>query len=124
MSGGHFDYLNDQAANRIFGWGLYADYGPEGFQQAKSARRMNPLEDKQLSELCWDMFCLLHSYDWYASGDTGQEDYLEDVKYFKEKWLKPSNKQLVLREIEAALTETREDLCRSLLNTVPSDGVT
>lgn len=83
MSGGHFDYLNDRTASEIFGWNLYPDYGQAGFQQARAARRMNPLEDKQLSELCWDMFCLLHSYDWYASGDTDRDGYLEDINTSK-----------------------------------------
>lgn len=76
----------------------------------KYARRNNPLKDKMMSELCWDMFCVLHSYDWYMEGDTGEEVYLEDVKRFKDKWLKVTGDELVRREIENALSEAREDL--------------
>lgn len=110
MSGGHWNYQNDSAARAIFGWNMDVDYGEEGFSQGKYARRNNPLDDKMLSEMCWDMFCLLHSYDWYASGDTGKDDYLADLKYFREKWLNVPAEELVHREIDKALSEAREDL--------------
>lgn len=98
MSGGHFNYANDRACNEIFGWAISADYGDEGFAQSKIARKLNPLEDLVISEIVFDVFCLLHSYDWYASGDTCEETYREDVKRFKEKWLKSLSK-LHMREI-------------------------
>ena len=110
MSGGYWNYENDQAARAIFGWSMDVEYGEDGFRQSKYARKRNPLGDKMLSELCWDMFCILHSYDWYIEGDTGEETYQEDVKRFKEKWLKVSEEDLVRREIEKALAEAREDL--------------
>ena len=84
MSGGKFDYSNDKAAREIFNWGADVDYGmgDSNYQRnVKSARKINPLEDKQLSELVFDVFCLLHSFDWYASGDTGGETYFSDVEY-------------------------------------------
>lgn len=116
MSGGHFDYLNDRTANEIFGYCLYPDYGGDGFGKAKAARKINPLEDKQLSELCWDMFCLLHSFDWYVSGDTDEENYLADVHHFKDKWLKKNNWELIKREIDLTIQEAREEIYKSLLD--------
>jgi hypothetical protein len=110
MSGGWWNYENDHAARAIFGWHMDVDYGKEGFSQGKNARRKNPLKDKQISELVWDVFCLLHSFDWYMEGDTSEETYKEDLKYFREKWLNVSSEELVHREIEKALTEAREDL--------------
>ena len=98
MSGGHFNYTNDRVCDEIFGWTVRADYGDEGFAQSKIARKLNPLEDLVISEIVFDVFCLLHSYDWYASGDTCEETYREDVKRFKEKWLKSLSK-LHMREI-------------------------
>ena len=89
------------------------DYGDEGFSQSKYARRNNPLGDKMISELVWDVFCLLHSYDWYMEGDTSKETYLEDLKRFKNKWLKVSEKELVQREIDKTLVEARRDLMLS-----------
>ena len=34
------------------------------------------------------MFCLIHSFDWAESGDTDEEQYREDIMYFKRKWFK------------------------------------
>lgn len=116
MSGGRFEYTNDQLANMIFGWPMSPNYGDTGFSQARAARKINPLDDKQLSELLWDMLCLLHSYDWCESGDTGKETYKADVKYFKKKWLRISEAELVKREIDNTLAEARDDLYTSLLS--------
>lgn len=114
MSGGHWNYQNDSLAHELFGWGFSPDYGEEGFSQAKDARKSNPLEDKQLSEMLWDMFCVLHSYDWYACSDTGEDTYRKDVEYFKKKWLKASPEELVRREIDANLEEARQAIYQSL----------
>ena len=114
MSGGHWMYQNDTVAQEIFGWNMSPDYGERGFKQAALARKSNPLEDKQLSELAWDLFCILHSYDWYASGDTGEETYREDVERFKRKWLRRSDGELARREIDVALEETRMELYETL----------
>ena len=114
MSGGHWDYQNDSLAHEVFGWWCSPDYGEDGFKQAVTARKYNPLEDKMLSEMLWDMFCILHSYDWYASGDTCEETYWKDVEYFKKKWLKMPEHDLARREIEAALEDARQELFKSL----------
>lgn len=114
MSGGHWTYSNDTAARDIFGWAIDVNYGEKGFKQAAIARKINPLEDKQLSELCWDLFCVLHSYDWYKSGDCCEETYRKDVEYFKNKWLKTSRKALERCEVDKAIEEAKEEVYRSL----------
>ena len=108
MSGGHWCYKNDSVADEIFN--MYPDYGERGFAKAALARKYNPLEDKQLSELAWDLFCVLHSYDWYACGDCGEETYRKDVDYFKKKWLKPQSVERVRKEIDETLDEAKEEL--------------
>lgn len=110
MSGGHWVYKNDSLAMDIFGWHLSPDCGKGGFSKAPIARKSDPLEDKQLSEMLWDMLCILHSYDWYVCGDTCEKTYRDDVAYFKNKWLKTPSIEIVKREIDAALDEVREDL--------------
>ena len=122
MSGGHWDYQNDRLARDIFGWSISADYGEKGFSQAAQARRINPLEDKMMSEILWDMLCVLHSYDWYACGDNCEETYLEDVKRFKEKWLLLSDEEITKREVKNCLSEVKEDIYKSLGITFESDG--
>lgn len=113
MSGGHWEYRNDYLADDIFGWSISPDYGEDGFKKARKARSINPLEDKQLSEMLWDMLCLLHSYDWYASGDTCEETYRKDVAYFKKKWLKASAEEQTRREIDETIEEARKELYRT-----------
>lgn len=112
MSGGRWNYSNDYLASDMFG--EYPTYGEKGFSAYKEARRTNPLLDKQLSELVWDVFVVLHSCDWYRSGDICEEGYLEDVKYFKDKWLNKSAENLVKDEIDKSIDELKEDLYLSL----------
>lgn len=118
MSGGTWNYGNDTLAGDIFGWGLNVDYGlnrEEHKISAMQARKADPLEDKELSELVFDVFCLLHSYDWYNSADTGEDTYRADVKTFKDKWLKRSGQQRIKDEIEKTLSEVSTNLYRDLL---------
>lgn len=112
MSGGRFNFQNDYLANDIF-WES-PNYGKKGFDKYASARRRNPFEDKQISELIWDVFCLIHSYDWYYSGDINEDAYLKDIDYFKQKWLSMPEKELIKREIDLSLEEMRVDLYRTL----------
>ncbi len=113
MSGGWFSYKQVDLADEMFNW-ISVTYGEKGFSQAQRARKLNPLEDRQLSELCWDLLCVIHSYDWYASGDNREETYREDVKRFKKKWLKPSPEKLAKAEIEKAVEELRQELLATL----------
>ena len=110
MSGGHFNYQNDSICSEIFDWRISPDYGEHGFKQSKLARRINPLKDGLISELVFDVFCLLHSYDWYESGDTCEETYRKDVKYFKEKWLKQISPERMKEIIEDEISNLREEL--------------
>ena len=110
MSGGHFNYSNDNACRDIFGWCVDCNYGERGFSQSKTARRLNPLEDLVMSELVFDVFCVLHSYDWYASADTCEETYREDVRRFKDKWLKPMRGKPAKEIVDDELEEVRKKL--------------
>lgn len=112
MSGGHFNYVNDSACREVFGWDLECDYGETGFGRSKAARRIDPLEDVVISELVFDVFCLLHSYDWYASSDTSEETYRDDVKRFKEKWLKPISAEYVKEVVGGEVEAVRQKLYR------------
>lgn len=107
MSGGHFDYSNDRLCHEIFGWEVSADYGEAGFKQSKIARRLDPLDDILLSELVFDVFCVLHSYDWWQSGDTGEDTYRKDVQRFKDKWLKQLTDERIKEIIDDELNVTR-----------------
>lgn len=107
MSGGHFDYKNDYLCHDIFGWEVYADYGDHGFKQSKFARRIDPLDDIIMSELVFDVFCLLHSYDWWKSGDTCEDTYRADVQRFKNKWLKQLPEERIREIVDDELNLAR-----------------
>lgn len=109
MSGGYFNYSNDDAARSIFGYDAEITYGLESLQrEAKQVANDNPLEDHEISELVYDVFCLLHSYDWYKAADTGYETYQKDVAFFKNKWLKVTPSERIDRLTEQAIERIKD----------------
>lgn len=46
------------------------------------------LEDRELIDIAKDMAKLFHDAEWWHSGDIGEKDYRETVKWFKDKWLR------------------------------------
>ena len=118
MSGGKFDYRNDMLCEDIFD-GLYSEYGigedENQIINAKKARKVNPFEDSIISELVYDVFCLIHSFDYYRSYDTCEDTYRKDVDAFKNKWLKMSAKKLAERTIKQGIEDLEERLRRELI---------
>lgn len=99
MSGGCFDYRNDSLKNDIFGWG---------------DKPTNVFEDREISELIWDIFNLIHAYDWYVSGDTCEDTYRKHISRFKRKWF--SNRGERVREIiDTAVSELRNELYKTFV---------
>ena len=95
MSGGHFEYLDSRLKDEIFG---YED------------KVKNVFEDKEISELIFDVLDLIHEFDWYYSGDTGKETYLKAKVEFKKKWLGGNRGVRIKRTIDTALDEVRAEL--------------
>lgn len=94
MSGGHFGYLDSSLKIEIFGL---------------TDEPKNVFEDREISEITWDLLNLIHEYDWYKSGDTSKEKYLSEKKKFKNKWF--SNRGVRVRRIvDEALQEVSEEL--------------
>ena len=94
MSGGHFDYADERLKDVMFGWDN--DFS-------------NVLEDREISELVFDVLNLIHDYDWYVSGDTCKDTYLKKKAAFKKKWF--SNRGIRVRKmVDDALGELRQEL--------------
>jgi hypothetical protein len=94
MSGGCFDYKNSMLKNEIFGW---------------RDKPTNVFEDREISELVWDVLDLIHDYDYYVSGDTCKETYLKAKSEFKKKWF--SNRDVRVRHIvDTAIEEVKQEL--------------
>lgn len=99
MSGGHFDYKDMSLKSEMFGW---------------TEKPHNVLEDRELSELTWDLLDVIHEYDWYACGDTGKETYLKAKDEFKKKWL--SNRGINVRRIvDDAVNDLKLELYETFL---------
>lgn len=97
MSGGYFDYSDSHLKGEIFGW---------------SDRPTNVFEDKEISELVWDVLDLVHDFDWYKSGDTCEASYLEAKRTLKDKWLKHDGDR-VKRIVDETLAECKEELYKT-----------
>ena len=99
MSGGHVGYADQRAKNEIFGY-----LGDE--------QKENVFEDEEISELVWDVFQLIHDFDWYKSGDTCEEKYLEKKSAFKKKWFKSDRKVRLKGYVDDRLKEVKDELYR------------
>ena len=93
MSGGHFDYTDSQAKSEIFGW---------------TDKPTNVFEDREISELIFDVFDLIHDYDWYVSGDTDENDWLQAKRAFKAKWLHSQPEERTKAIIDAVIDDARQ----------------
>lgn len=93
MSGGSLNYLASNMSDALFRSrveGLYKKTCDEG--NARIARILNPMHDRELSELMADVMCLLHALEWYESCDIGEESYKKYVNKFKAKWFMRTGK--------------------------------
>ena len=94
MSGGRIDYIDGLLKSEIFGWTDVPG---------------NVFEDREISELVWDVLDLIHDFDWYASGDTCKETWLKAKEKFKKKWF--SNRGVRVRQIvDDALKQCKAEL--------------
>lgn len=96
MSGGRFNYQDMTLRDEIFGY-------------ANRDEISNVFEDREITELIYDVFDLIHAYDWYASGDTSKVTYLEAKDEFKKKWLDNRGVR-VKRIVDDAIEGVRKEL--------------
>lgn len=96
MSGGYFEYADQRAKNEIFGY-----LGDEP--------KKNVFEDEEISDLIWDVFQLIHDYDWYKSGDTCEESYIKKKSEFKQKWFKTSRNERLKGYVDKRLEDVRKE---------------
>lgn len=113
MSGGCWNYMNDSAASEILGYHIYVGYGLDSGKHEKNYKQVvrdNPLGDPEISALVYDVFCLLHSYDWAESGDTDMDAYQKDVEIFKSRWFKKARKDRIKEMIDISTEKLKEVL--------------
>lgn len=98
MSGGRFDYKDIALKEEIFGY---------------SEKFSNVFEDREISKLVWDILELIHEFDWYSSGDTSEERYLEAKTAFKKKWLQSEPEERAKTVIDEVIEEARSELYKT-----------
>lgn len=99
ISGGHFSYADQTARSEIFNY------------CGDSKNVPNVFKDKEISEIVWDVFELIHDFDWYVSGDTGEGQWNKAVHEFKEKWFTDAGRaERYDRYLKDSLKEMREML--------------
>jgi hypothetical protein len=88
MSGGSHNYISSTINGALFGYYISSHYENVcDAENARIARNLNPMHDRELSELMADVICLLYGLEWLDSCDIGEETYKECVNKFKAKWM-------------------------------------
>lgn len=97
MSGGRFNYKDQYLRDEIFGW---RDTWYDRF------------EDREISELIWDVLNLIHEFDWYDSGDTGEDTWIAFKHEFKAKWM-PNDEARTKRIVDDTIRDAKAELYRT-----------
>lgn len=86
MSGGHFDYNEENLAESLFNTYIprYRDNRwKEEYNHAKqTAIAVDPFEDIRLDALVFDILYLIHQRDFYLAGDTGEDTWKKERDWF------------------------------------------
>ena len=92
MSGGSLNYLSSNISDSLFSSRVEGYYKKIcDNDNARIARKLNPMHDRELSELMADVMCLLHALEWYDSCDIGEESYKKYINMIKKKWMPKSH---------------------------------
>lgn len=99
MSGGRFNYMDSSLMDEIFGY---------------SEKPRDVFEDMEISQLVWDVLELIHDFDWYASGDSGEDDWLKAKARFRKKWFETVRKDRLKKIIDEKVEQTRQELYKTI----------
>jgi hypothetical protein len=122
MSGGSHNYIANEINEALFEdcFGNRVDNRYKNVcdeKTARIARNLNPMHDRELSELMADVMCLLHGLEWFDSCDIGEETYKECVNKFKAKWMhRTENDRLnsYLKDLKGYYESCYEELVEEL----------
>ncbi len=73
-------------------------------------------EDREIQDLLKDVSELLHSREWFDSGDTGYESYKDELTKFKKKWFgdDKAREQRLIEYIDTELEKSRQKLLHTI----------
>ena len=95
MSGGYFEGINDRLQLEIYGF---------------ANNPGNVFEDREISDLIWDVLYLIHYFDLYKCDDTCRDTYLKQKEAFKKKWFGGNRGLRIRQTIDTVLEEARREL--------------
>lgn len=95
------EYKASDLLSEIFGWNY------------RENPVSNPLEDREISGLAYDLLILLNTFEKYREGDWGENRYLEAKAEFKKKWFTTQRRDRTRKIIDEALEECREELYKT-----------
>lgn len=78
------------------------------------------MQDREMNDLVLDLAEVFYDLEWWQSGDSTEENYREQVKIFKDKWLHQSAESRIANYIDEELEETRKRLHNML--SIPTDS--
>lgn len=87
--------------NEIYGW----DYTTNPIR--------NPLEDREISMLTYDLLNLIRVFEEYKEGDWEEHRYTDAKAEFKKKWFTGQRRDRTRKIIDEALEECREELYKT-----------
>ena len=96
MSGGSYDYICYKLSNECEG----------------------RMYDAEMNDLIKDLCEVLHSLEWWQSGDTSESSYREELSRFKAKWFKGDRQERLKGYIDEQI-----DIVRSQLYSLIGEGV-
>lgn len=68
------------------------------------------MHDAELDDLMKDIVTLAHDLEWWDSGDIGEDDYRETVKWFKEKWFADSRDERLKGYVDEAIEKLKTEM--------------
>ena len=77
--------------------------------------------DAEMNDLIKDLCDLLHTLEWWQSGDTSEDRYREKLSRFKAKWFKGDRNERLKGYIDEQIGIVRNELY-SLIGEVVEDG--
>lgn len=125
MSGGYWDFRDSALASEVFGYHVDICYGLDSEKHDRNMGiviRDNKLGDPEVSAIAYDLFCLLHSYDYAESGDSNHAKYHKDVEAFKNRWLKTPRKKQIQQMIDICTDNLKQDLYEAFSVDLPKEG--
>ena len=84
---GTWSHLADDIAYELFGGSTYPSHSYLSTNMLSQIVDSDPMGDHEVSEMVFDVLCLLNAKDYHDAGDIGDSTYSNELSCFRAKWL-------------------------------------